>query len=91
MFINHHVFHMDIFSDDHVSGYNTVLYDSSGLDLAASSDDGIFHRPLDETSVGDDRRGNYAALKILGGTGIIGSCVDGPFFVKQAEIGRAHV
>ena len=65
MFINHHVFYMYAFSDYYICRDHAVLYNSARFDDTASSDDGILDGSLDQASVGHNRGGYLAAVKIF--------------------------
>ena len=85
MLIYDEVFYVDAFSDDYVSGDDTVLYDSARFDHAASSDDGILDCALDQAAVGYDGRCHLAAFEILCRAGVVRTGVDRP--VRAEQIG----
>ena len=54
-FIHYLIFKMSILADNSMRQYNAVFNDSTGFDLASTSDNGIFDCSFDQTAIGDNR------------------------------------
>ena len=83
VFINHETVHMYILSDGNARKDHAVLNHSARFDHTSTSDDGVLDSSLDQTSVGDNGILNVGSFEILCRTGVIGSGIDRPVFVKQ--------
>ena len=82
-FIHYLIFKMSILADNSMRQYNAVFNDSTGFDLASTSDNGIFDCSFDQTAIGDNRILDRCTFQILSGEGIIGSCVDWPIRIEK--------
>ena len=76
---------MYVFSDRCPRQKNTVLDHSTFLDDTAASDNGILDGTLDGAAIGYNGRLHIRSLIILCRAGVIGSCIDRPFIVKQSR------
>ena len=82
-FIHYLIFKMSILADNSMRQYNAVFNDSTGFDLASTSDNGVFDCSFDQTAIGDNRILDRCTFQILSRAGIIGSGINWPFRIEQ--------
>ncbi len=80
--VNDIILYRNILADGSARKDYTVLYHSAFLHTAAAND-GILHSSFNQAAIGDNGIFHRCRLEILGRTGIIGPCVDGPIFIKK--------
>ena len=85
VFVDYHVFDMDVFSDHNVCGDHAVLYNGARFDDASSSDDGVLNASVDEAAVGNNGGCYFTVIEVLGRAGVVRTCVDRP--VRAEEVG----
>ena len=83
-FIHYLIFKMSILADNSMRQYNAVFNDSTGFDLASTSDNGIFDCSFDQTAIGDNRILDRCTFQILGRAGIVGFGINWPFRIEQS-------
>lgn len=83
MFVDHKVFSMNTFSDNHVCTDDTILNNCPFFDCTATSDNRILNSTFNQASVRNYGGCYLAAFKILCRAGVICTCINWPVIMEQ--------